>query len=154
MTLSRIEPATFRLVAQGLHQLRQRVLPFNCVFHDLSLDTFLYVPKFELDNFRKWCRPWEAKSSSVSQEIPHTLCKMKVHYSVLKALVLVPVLNQTNPAHALPSYLRFIITLSMPTPSKHYLFFMFPNENFMHLLCAPYMPHAPALSSFLIWSPE
>jgi len=41
--------------------------------------------------------PWKPSGSLTSQEIPHILWNLKVHYSVQKNLSLVSVLNQTNP---------------------------------------------------------
>jgi hypothetical protein len=44
--------------------------------------------------------PWEATSSSASQEIPCILCKPETH----SKRPLVPILGETNPAHAYPPY--------------------------------------------------
>ena len=48
--------------------------------------------------------PWEANSCSAHQEISHILCNPQFHCPVHNSLPLVPILNQMNPANALPSY--------------------------------------------------
>jgi hypothetical protein len=48
--------------------------------------------------------PWKADSHSASQEISRLLGNPKVHYRVHKSPPLVPILNQTSPAHTIPTY--------------------------------------------------
>jgi hypothetical protein len=43
--------------------------------------------------------PWDANSSSTSQEIPCILWNLNVQYSIHMNLLAVPVLNQNNPVH-------------------------------------------------------
>ena len=47
--------------------------------------------------------PWETNSFSPSPEIP---CIVFVYYCVKKNLPIVPVLNQINPVHVVPSHLE------------------------------------------------
>jgi len=81
--------------------------------------------------------PWEAKSSSTSQEIPHILQNLKVHYHIYKSPPLLPVMRQINPIHAsyriswkfnflFPSY------LCLGHPSV-----IFPSGYLTRTLCAP-----------------
>ena len=91
--------------------------------------------------------PWEANSSSASQEVPHIVCNMKVNSTVHNRLLLAPVLGQINPVYTLPNYLlkkHFnIIFPSMARSPKWSLSLMFP------LLCIsllPHMCHMPCLS--------
>jgi len=46
----------------------------------------------------------QANSLSASHKIPHSLWKQKVHSHVHSSPPLLPILHQTNPVHALPSY--------------------------------------------------
>jgi len=56
---------------------------------------------------------WEANSHSSSQEIPHLLWDMKVHYRVCKSPPLARILSQMHPVHTLPPVsLRSILILS------------------------------------------
>jgi len=48
--------------------------------------------------------PWEANSSSDSQNIHRILYNMNVYYRVHKSTPLVPTVSHMNPVHALPLY--------------------------------------------------
>jgi hypothetical protein len=55
---------------------------------------------------------WEAANCAATQELTSILWKPKVHYRNNKSPPLVPILNQINPIHAIPFYLRHILILS------------------------------------------
>jgi len=48
---------------------------------------------------------WTAKRFLASQEIPHIVWNLKVHYPIYKGPLTVPVLSLNNPVHAPPSSL-------------------------------------------------
>jgi len=47
--------------------------------------------------------PWKANSFSASQDIPHTLQNLNIHYYIHKTPPITPVLSQINPAQTLPT---------------------------------------------------
>jgi hypothetical protein len=55
---------------------------------------------------------WEAAIHAGTQELPNILWNPKIYYRVHKSPSLVPILNQIDPVHTTPSYLRPILTLS------------------------------------------
>jgi len=68
--------------------------------------------------------PSEVKWSSNSQEIPHFLWKLKVHYRIHNSPPPVPNLNQINPVHGPPNSLNIhfniILHLRLGTPSGRF----------------------------------
>jgi hypothetical protein len=82
--------------------------------------------------------PWEANRFSASQEIPHILWNLKVHYRIHKVPPLVPILSQLDPVHTptfhfLKIHLNIILP-STPGSSKWSLSLCFPNKTL-------YTPH-------------
>jgi len=55
---------------------------------------------------------WKVNRSSVSRELPSILGSPKVHYGLHKGLLLVPVLGEINPVHAVSPCLRSILISS------------------------------------------
>ena len=81
------------------------------------------------------------------------LLNPKCHYRIYKRPTSVPILSQINPVHApypiwiLSSHLRFCLSKGLiPTG--------FPTKSLYELLLPPYVPHAPPILYFMIWSPE
>jgi len=92
--------------------------------------------------------PWEAKSSSASQEIPHIVWNLKLcyhdHYS---PPLTVPFPSQWNVVHAFLSYsskIHFNIILSS---SKWSVFSWLPHQN---LACIPLLPHSCVVHLILL----
>jgi len=96
--------------------------------------------------------PWQANSSSASQEISYLSWNSKVQYHVHKSLPLIPILSQMKPVHILTSSssssssskIHYNINLP-PTPrsSNWCLPFWFTNQNVVwisHLFGACCMP--------------
>jgi len=85
---------------------------------------------------------WEANSQSASQEIPHLLWNIKVHYHVHDSLLLVShIFSQMNPVDTLTSYFSKIhsnvILSSMSRSSKCSLPFRHSNQNTVCIFLSP-----------------
>jgi hypothetical protein len=101
---------------------------------------------------------WEVNKSSASQEITRILWNPKVHYRIYKSPPPVPIPGQINSVHAPhPTSWRSILILHphlrLRLPSCLFSSFS-PPEYSMHVTSPLYVPHAPPISIFLIWSPE
>ena len=86
---------------------------------------------------------WEANQFAVSQDFPRVLWKPKVHYSIHKCPLTVPILSQNPTSHFLKIQLN-IVSLSTPGSPK-----WFPHENPVNasrLLHTRYIPR-PSNSS-------
>jgi hypothetical protein len=87
--------------------------------------------------------PWEADSHSASQDIPHLLWNLKVHYRLHNSPPLVPNLSQMNPVHSFPPYFprihSNIIFPSTSRSSERSLRSRFPDQ---HFLCISHLYHS------------
>ena len=100
--------------------------------------------------------PWEANSSSASQEIRRILRNPKVHYRIHKCPPPVPILSQINPVHASSCIFNIHLILS---PHIHipYLVqvFCFATQKPSVQLSFPhtcYMPRLSHFSGFCHWT--
>jgi len=106
-------------------------------------------------NFMEESPSWEASSHSASQEIPHLLWNLKVHYRLHKSPSLVPVLSQMHPLYTFPNYFPkihsktiFLFTTRSYAWSLH---FKFSDQNLVsisHLSHACYMSQTSHSTSF------
>jgi len=84
---------------------------------------------------------WEANQLSASQEIPHTVWNLKVHYCI-KSPLPVPILRQLDPVQAPTSHFHLNIILpSTPGSSQSSLSFRFPPQNPAYTSPLPHMCH-------------
>jgi len=92
--------------------------------------------------------PWEAKSSSASQEIPHIVWNLKLcyhdHYSPPST---VPIPNQSNVVHAFLSYFSKIHFNTILSSSKWSLFSWLPHQN---LPCIRLLPRSCLIHLILL----
>jgi len=108
----------------------------------LRFKTITYLFNYSM----KQCPFGEANRFSVSQEIPRILWNLKVHYSVYKCSLFVPVPNQINPVHAPSHFLNIylnIILLSMPGSSKWCFSVRFPIKTLHATILSPIRATCP-----------
>jgi len=103
---------------------------------------------------------WKTNSRSADEEISRLSWSRQVHYCVHNNLLLVPILSQINPVHALISCFfkihSSVILPSTPRSSKWSLIFKFPDQNFVcmsHLshTCNILLPSHPPWFDHNIW---
>jgi hypothetical protein len=94
---------------------------------------------------------WEAANCAATQELPSILWNPKVHYRVHKSPALIPILNQINPVHTIPSHpisLKSILILSthlrLGLPSGSFLL-AFPPISYIYS-SSPHSCYMPCLS--------
>ena len=124
----------------------------QCAFQIWATTLLTYLPTYSMVQ-----SPWEANWSSASQEIPHILWNLKVHYLIHMCPPPVPILSQICPVHT-PTHhslkIHLNIILSFTTGSSRWsLSFRFPHQNPVYTFPPRYVLHAPPISFFSIWSP-
>jgi hypothetical protein len=93
---------------------------------------------------------WDAAVSVATQELPSILWDSALHYRAHKSAPLVPILNQIDPVHIIPSCLsriRFNIVLVFLVSSL----LAVPQISYMHSSSLPFVLHARPISSSLTW---
>ena len=101
---------------------------------------------------------WDGNRTLGSPEISHILWKSKIHYRIYKSPSPVSILSQINPVYVLSLFLMIHFNIILPSTagsSRCYLFLRFPRQKPCMLLSSvSYVPLAPPISFFSIWSPE
>jgi hypothetical protein len=94
---------------------------------------------------------WEAANCTTTQELPSILRNPKVHHRVHKSPPLVPILNQIDQVHTIPSHPIFLrSTLILST----HLRLSLPSSliTYMHSTSTPFVLYALPIPSSLTWS--
>jgi hypothetical protein len=86
------------------------VTPYNAEENVQSFGVIFYL-YLQMAPVMEFCPSWEAANCADTQELPSISWNPKVHYCVYKRPPLTPTLNQINPIHTIPFYLRSILTL-------------------------------------------
>jgi len=89
----------------------------------------------------------ETNPFSTSQEIPHILWYLKVHYLIHKCLPPVSILRQLGPVHNSTSHFLkihlYIILPSMPGSPKWFITLRFSHQNPAHVFPLPHTSYMP-----------
>jgi hypothetical protein len=98
---------------------------------------------------------WEAANCAATRELPSNLWSPKIHYRVHKSSPLVPILNQFNLIHTIPSYiskthLALSIHLRLGIPSGIFPS-AFPINILYAFLLSPVRATSLRISSSLTW---
>lgn len=129
----------------------------NSIFTHHSHGQVNIIDWVEVRSWSEWTpwssHPWSANISSVNKEILRILWNSSVHDSPHNSPPLVPVLDQINTVHALPTHVRCILILS--SHLRQYIpGHVCPQKPCMHFSSPPHGPHGPHSSSSLISSAE
>jgi hypothetical protein len=89
--------------------------------------------------------PWEANQFAASQEIPHILWDLKVHYCIHKCPLPFSIFSHTSTSHFLKIHLNIILP-SMPGSPQWSLFLRFPHQNPVHASPFPHLSYMPCPS--------
>jgi hypothetical protein len=93
---------------------------------------------------------WEAANCAPTQELPSILWNPKAHYRVHKSPAMVPILNQINPIHTIPSYFSKIHFNIVHPPTTWSSQWSLPFWlSYMHCLSPPFVLYALSMSSSL-----
>jgi hypothetical protein len=63
---------------------------------------------------------WEANKFSASQEIPHILWKLKVHYRIHNSPPPVPILRQIDSVHAFIPFPKINYKINLPSTPRSF----------------------------------
>ena len=115
-----------------------------------SVITYLtYLLTYFLTYFMEQSPSWEADRFSASQEIPHILWKLKVHYRIHKCPP-VPILSQLDPVHTSSShFLKIHLNIILPSTSGSPIWSLslrFPHQNPVYTSPIPHIHYMPCPS--------
>jgi len=153
-------PCIILLLLWSFKQLLSKKFTIKILYATSYMPSMFYLPTYLIDWLTSHCSPsWEANSHSVSQEIPHLLWYLMVHYHVHKSPPLFPILSQMHPLHTFTPYFPKIYSnITLPHHLQLGLWVVSSLQVFwtkvcMHFSYFPCVLHAQPVSSFLIWSP-
>ena len=108
-----------------------------------------YLLTYFLTYFMEQSPSWEADRFSASQEIPHILWKLKVHYRIHKCPP-VPILSQLDPVHTSSShFLKIHLNIILPSTSGSPIWSLslrFPHQNPVYTSPIPHIHYMPCPS--------